>query len=85
MSIDAAYFSAVLVANALGAAGHPKAADAQALKDAVARALTHPDTIREEPFKTLWADRAAYSQLKIDGPHAETLAKHTRLLAEANL
>lgn len=83
--LEAAYFSAVLLAGGLGRHAHAKAAEAVALKEVLARAITHPDSLREAAFREVWDRRSQFSDLNFEGELGETLAKHARVLTETNL
>ncbi|MCP5405589.1 MAG: hypothetical protein H6922_05165 [Pseudomonadaceae bacterium] len=83
--LEAAYFSAVMVAGALAKHGHAAAPQALELKHALARGLTHPDTLREADFQTVWNARKQFSDLNLDGEPGELVAKHAQILTETNL
>lgn len=80
--LDRAYLSAVMVANGLHSAGHGKAADAIALKDVLAKAVTHPDSMVEESFTHAWARRAQFAGLGLAGDAGAVVEKHAALLAQ---
>lgn len=80
--LDQAYLSAVMLANGLQAAGHPKAADALALKQVVAKAVTHPDSMLEEAFTHAWGRRTQFVGLGIAGDAGVVVEKHAALLAQ---
>lgn len=79
--IEKAYFSSVMVVSGLQSAAHPKAADAVALKNALARALTHPDSMVEESFTHAWGRRGQFAGLGLAGDQGAVVEKHASLLA----
>lgn len=83
--LETAYFSSVLLANGLTQHNHTKAAAARELKNALAHAITHPDTLRDSGFQTLWNNRRQFSDLNLDGELGETLARHATILENTNL
>lgn len=83
--LEAAYLSAVLLAGSLAKENHPKAAQALALKNAIAKAITHPDTMREVSFTEPWNNRNHFTKLKLKGETAELVTKHASILADTNL
>jgi hypothetical protein len=84
-ALDHVYLSAVLLARALESAGHPKALEAMVLKDAIAKAVTHPDSVAEESFSKAWAQRGQFEGLGLEGDTGAAVAKHAALLAQAEL
>ncbi|MFZ2587864.1 MAG: hypothetical protein WAZ18_07100 [Alphaproteobacteria bacterium] len=84
-SLDAAYLSAVLLAGALMREQHPKGKDAMALKDAIAKALTHPDTMKDTLFAKAWSQRKDFMKIKLAGETGELISKHASILTETNI
>lgn len=83
--LDQAYLSAVLMARALEGVKHPKTDEAMALKDAIAKAVTHPDSMVEESFTKAWGRRGQFEGLALDGDLGDAVQKHATLLAQAEL
>lgn len=81
MNIEQAYLSAVFLAQGLGSANHAKAEAAVKLKEAIAKAVTHPESMTEESFTHAWATRGQFAGLHLPGEQGVIVEKHAALLA----
>ncbi len=86
--LEAAYASSVIIANGLGRFPDQSAAHDYAvkLKDALGKAVAHPNTVAHDSFQSLWSQRASqFGAVNVHGELGNTIQKHIQILQATTL